>query len=453
MSLIFLYGILAILIEFCGEQPAPRRWRTLMALGVIVNLALVATYFFVATAIVVLEWMFCLALLAGRRRAPVVWTGALALVGVVSMLVGVLAFHRGTAAQGYSFFSRLPVVTPASIVAVLGISILVAQLVRSREWNGLLPLAAACYGCVLVLTNQQLVSGRMISTQHWERFVDYPLTYMGAALTGAWILRRTAVRIEALHAFAGAALVAACTVLVQAQNRVFEEEFLVANLKALAMKRAVEAVEARGLRQLDLLLEDSELGLDLQARLERRVSHLLDVAVVFGHPTDMLENSDGRWGRRSPFKREVFEYFARRTRTPAGMERILRSEVDAGGGTFVRFLFDPRDFWTTFSDGRAARLADIRALLPGIREDFEGYLETGDPCWSRPVVVLTRQGAADRVSERWDETLLVEATVGRDRDRPIMNMHAYLQTLSARNAAGPGAAAPGDCASELASAR
>ena len=92
----------------------------------------------------------------------------------------------------------------------------------------------------------------------------------------------------------------------------------------------------------------------------------------------------------------------------------------------------------------------MRARIPELSDAFARYLETGDPCWSRPVVVLTRQAAADRVSERWDETLLVEATVGRDR--PIMNMHAYLQTLSARNAAGPGAAAPADCASERAAA-
>ncbi len=103
------------------------------------------------------------------------------------------------------------------------------------------------------------------------------------------------------------------------------------------------------------------------------------------------------------------------------------------------------------TDGRGTRSADVRARIPEISDAYARYLETGDPCWSRPVVVLTRQAAADRVSERWDETLLVEATVGRDR--PIMNMHAYLQTPSARNAAGLGAADPGDCTSERAAAR
>jgi hypothetical protein len=98
------------------------------------------------------------------------------------------------------------------------------------------------------------------------------------------------------------------------------------------------------------------------------------------------------------------------------------------------------------TDGRRTRSTDVRARIPEITDAYARYLESGDPCWSRPVVVLTRQAAADRVSERWDEKLVVQATVGSDR--PLMNMHAYLQTPSARSAAGPGAAATGDCASE-----
>lgn len=102
------------------------------------------------------------------------------------------------------------------------------------------------------------------------------------------------------------------------------------------------------------------------------------------------------------------------------------------------------------TDGRRSRSDDVRARIPEIRDAFARYLETGDPCWSRPVVILTRQAAVDRVSERWNETFLVEATVGPER--PIMNMNAYLQTLPARNASGRGSPAAGDCASERAAA-
>jgi hypothetical protein len=102
------------------------------------------------------------------------------------------------------------------------------------------------------------------------------------------------------------------------------------------------------------------------------------------------------------------------------------------------------------TDGRHTRSAEVRAAIPEISSAYARYLEAGDPCWRRPVVVLTRQAVADRASERWDETFLVEATVGRDR--PIMNMHAYLQALSAREANRPGVASSATCAKARAGA-
>ena len=204
------------------------------------------------------------------------------------------------------------------------------------------------------------------------------------------------------------------------------------------------------MRGATFMLADADRSLMLQARLERRIDHLLDITSLFLRPVDPLVKPDGAWGLRSPYRREVFEYLARRPRTPAAFARLLKQESEAGAGDLLRFLFDYRDFWAPMTDGRRTRSDDVRARIPELSDAFARYLETGDPCWSRPVVVLTRQAAADRVSERWDETLLVEATVGRDG--PIMNMNAYLQTLSARNAAGPGPPLPGDCASERAAA-
>jgi hypothetical protein len=216
------------------------------------------------------------------------------------------------------------------------------------------------------------------------------------------------------------------------------------------MQRAVEAVEARGLRGATWLLTDPARSLMLQARLERRIDHLLDITSLFLRPVGPLVEPDGAWGLSSPYRREVFEYLARWPRTPNALARLLRQESEGGAGDVLRFLFDYRDFWAPMTDGRRTRSADLRARIPEIRDAFARYLETGDPCWFRPVVVLTRQAAADRVSERWDESLLVEATLGRDG--PIMNMNAYLQTVSARRAAGLGAAVPGDCLSERAAA-
>ena len=195
------------------------------------------------------------------------------------------------------------------------------------------------------------------------------------------------------------------------------------------------------------MLVEPAAALMLQVRLERRIDHLLDVTRLLERPVAPLARSGGAWGLESPYEHEVFEYLARRPRTPPAVARVLKQESEGrlGVGDILRFLFDYRDFWAPMTDGRSTRTDDVRARIPEISEAYARYLEAGDPCWSRPVVVLTRQAAVDRASDRWDETPLVEATVGRDR--PIMNMHAYLQTPSARNAAGLRAAAPGECAS------
>jgi len=449
MSRVVLFALLAALLLTCRASPGQRPSRALVTLGLLLNAGLAGTHFSQAAAIVVFEGLLSLALLVCRRSNLARIVGLLAAVGAASLLVGALSYWSDRNALGLSFASRLPVLTPSVIGAAAGLLLLATVLRRSRS-RDLYPVAAACFGSVLVLTNLQMLSGRMVLTGTWERYVDYPLVFLGAAIVAAWLLRGARVGLPALYAVAGAVLFLVSSVLLKAQDRLFEQEYLVANLESVAMRRAVEAVEAQGLRGATWLLADPARSLMLQARLERRIDHLLDVTSLFLRPVDPLVKRDGAWGLRSPYRREVFEYLARRPRTPTAFARLLKQESEAGAGDLLRFLFDYRDFWAPMTDGRRTRSADVRARIPELSDAFARYLETGDPCWSRPVVVLTRQAAADRVSERWDETLLVEATVGRDR--PIMNMNAYLQTLSARNAAGPGAAAPGDCASERAAA-
>ena len=449
ISRVVLFAILAALLATCRASPGQRPSRASVTLVLLLNAGLVGTYLSQAAAIVVLEGLLSLALFACRRSNLGRIVGVFAAVGAVSLLIGALAYWSDQKALGLSFASRVPVLTPSVIGALAGLLLLATVLRRSRG-RDLYPVAAACFGAVLVVTNQQVLTGRMVLTSTWERYVDYPLVFLGAAIVAAWLLRSAGARLPALYAVAGAALVLAGSALLTAQDRLFQQEYLVANLESVAMRRAVEAVEARGVRGATWLLTDPTRSLMLEVRLERRIDHLLDITSLFRRPVDPMARPDGAWGLGSPHRREVFEYLARRPRTPAALVRQLKQESQEGVGDVLRFLFDYRDFWAPMTDGRRTRSADVKARIPEIGEAFAQYLGTGDPCWSRPVVVLTRQAAVDRVSERWDETFLLEATVGRDR--PIMNMNAYLQTLSARNPSGRGAVAPGDCAWERAAA-
>jgi hypothetical protein len=251
------------------------------------------------------------------------------------------------------------------------------------------------------------------------------------------------VRPRVVYAFAGAALVAATFVLLRAQERVFLRDFLTANLKSVAMKRAVQAVEARGIHESTLVLEDPELAPMLQFRLNRRVDTLLDADDVLTRPLESLDRPQGKWGRRSPFRRALYEYFARQAHKPVRLARLLRREASTGEGFFLMFLFDLRDWWDPITDGRRARPEQIGAHLPEIDQDFAQYLNAGDPCWHRLVVILTRESPESRRSERWNEEFLVRAVVGAPT--PLMDMHALLQTPSARDGGVPAAATPQTC--------
>ena len=151
----------------------------------------------------------------------------------------------------------------------------------------------------------------------WERYVDYPLVFLGAAIVAAWLLRGARVGLPALYARCGAALFLVGSVLLTAQDRLFEQEYLVANLKSVAMRRAVEAVEAQGLRGATWLLADPARSLMLQARLERphrtspRYHELVPEAGrsarearrslgPAGAPTDARSSSTWRDGRGRP---------------------------------------------------------------------------------------------------------------------------------------------------------
>ncbi|HYN02435.1 MAG TPA: hypothetical protein VE359_08320 [Vicinamibacteria bacterium] len=432
--------VLILLLDLSKAQADERRHRhTLVAIGVLLNAVLAFAHFFQATALVLLEALLGLTLVALGQRRPARAAGGLALVGAVSVLLGTLAYHGHGAARGWSFRSHLPVVTPASIVAAVGL-VLVATLLWRSLGDTLLPVAAACFGTILVVTNQQVLSGWMISTRDWERAANYPLVFLGSIAIGAGWLRRSRMHLTTLYALAGGGLLAGCLLLVTAQDRVFEE-YLVKNLKSVALKRAVEAAEVRAHPEALLVLQDPELAFLLQARLNRPANILVDGANVFVRQVDPLEKAGGEWGRRSRFKRELFEYLARMGRTPARFARTLQEGVETGSGESLFFLFDLKDWWPPYTDGRRTRPEEIRAHLPEISQDYERYLEAGDPCWAQPAIVLTRQSPAERGTGRWNETFLVEATVGTES--PIMNAHALLQT-STSPLAGAGASRPCD---------
>ena len=196
ISQTLLLMVLILLLDLSRSQAEERRRAHVrVAIGVLLNAILAFAYFFQATVLVLLEGILGLTLVARGQRKQARAAGGLALVGAASVLLGTLAYHGDGAARAWAFRSHLPVVTPASIVAAVGLTLAATLLWRSQG-DALLPIAAACFGTILVVTNQQVLSGWMISTRDWERSANYPLVFLGSIAIGAWWLRRSRVHID-----------------------------------------------------------------------------------------------------------------------------------------------------------------------------------------------------------------------------------------------------------------
>jgi hypothetical protein len=355
-------------------------------------------------------------------------------VGLVSISSTTLAYRVGAGSrdlEAASFASRLPILTPAVLAAIVGLGFVALYLWRGRGPAEALALSGSFFGTVLVLTNQQIVTGWMISGRDWERYANYPLLVLGAALLALAADPSGAIPRRILPVATAAALVAG-GILVGAQLRVFNAA-LPSNLTSVAMKRALEASEVGEPGPVKLVLAEPSLAPLLQLRVRRRLDCLLDYTRFFEKLISPLAEEGGRWGPRSPFRDRLFEHFARTGRRPLKVKRILLAELDQRTIFFLAFLFSMRDYSYAVSDDRAGREDEIRDLVPAIVEDYAAFLAAGGRWGTEPALVLTSQPPeAGSGLGPWQESVLAQGTSGQGAR--AVTVYAVLQTPIGRPA-------------------
>lgn len=421
VSLIVFLGILALLVRLATGE-ADRRSRQLLGVLVLGNALLGVIYVFLAVPLVVLEIVYSAGLFLIGKGPKAIRIGAAGLVGLASVAFSSLASQAGPGLRGsvsFLFRSRLPTVTPASVLAAVILGVLVSRLLRKGGGSERRALAAACFGTVLALTNQQVLTGWMVSARSWEQYVNYSLLLLGCLL---WISDGSGRALQApdrrARILAASLLAFTTIVLVAAQVRVFHL-FRDLNLKTLAMKQALEGIRGMDPRRTKLVLEEPELAALLELRMKGRLRCLIDYTDISRRIAPLAE-SEGNWGLRSPFKERLFEYFARVGHSPTEVQRILSEEAGRRYGFFSAFLFSLMDQWYPLTDDRKVREREIRAILPEIVEGYADYLATDQEAWHEPAVLLTTHASAFP-----NERLLAQATVGRPPH--AVTLYALLQ--------------------------
>jgi hypothetical protein len=219
-------------------------------------------------------------------------------------------------------------------------------------------------GMPLVLTNQQILTGVMISARDWERNIDLPLVIIAAGLLISFAHRRLAwLKAVALPA---AAIVA--VFVITSSVRTYDI-WLPGNLRSLAIARAVEAASPKLDRNTLLVLDQPDYAPLVEIRLGRPLNSLLTYTDVFRKPIPVTPAFT-----MTSLANSLFEYWRQTGVTPDKAKGILDEEARERAGFYSGFLFNVCEYWYPCTDGRNVKTEKVAAQIPAIIEAYRNFL-------------------------------------------------------------------------------
>lgn len=369
MAFAALAGLVHILrrrVDVCHRGT----WMTLLVMHVI----LVGAYVFVAMLVVGLELVVGVLLLVGgrAREGRVLW-----FVGSTALAVMAIGMVVKTGDNsGLLFESRLPSLTPSVAASLLATGLGVWQLAQARGRNPTLWLGLALVAAPVMLLNQQVLTGVMVSARDWERYACYPLLVCGCTLLATEGRSARSVPVAwwlqfAFDAGTTAAVILVGWTVIAAQGRTFDM-WLRTNQKSVAIVNALRKVEVEPGRSLLLVLDEPGLAPLVAVRRGGLRESLLD-------HTDTFLTRVPRLARRAfaltALSEPLFEYWRRAHVSPARANDILDAEIAARNGTALAFLFHQCDYWYPCSDSRDLPIESVRSHVPAIVRAYAESLE------------------------------------------------------------------------------
>jgi hypothetical protein len=333
----------------------------------IVQTSLMLCYALVSYPLVLVEGLAAIILLISGRRQDAI------ILGVLFFGSTIAAFAFGRMTLGSSamllFSSRLPVVTVGVILAFALTIIFLCLLLRSGRADRWLMTGLAFSAMPLALTNQQLLTGLMVSAREWERYVDLPFVVVAAGIlasNGRW---RVSWQIPAVAL--GTVVVAG---FVLASSIRTYKLWLSDNLKSLAITRAVAAADKELADDTLLVFDEPVYAPFVEARLGRPLHALLNYTDVFKNPIPSTPDF-------SPtlLADALFEYWKQTAVTPAAAMEILQEEARQRGGFYSGFIFNVCEYWYPCTDGRAVKTRKIVAMLPSVVMSYTNFLAKSAP--------------------------------------------------------------------------
>jgi hypothetical protein len=389
--LLFIY--LAYLLDIVQSQGTEQRRNARNFL--VVSTILPLTYIFVSLAALASASLAGMLLLFHQRNAArYLLRGAAAsacLIVISQLIVEFLQSDRRSSAE-LVFASRLPSL-PASVVLAAGLLLALGAVLLARprlRVEGRFSLAIALIATPVLIANQQLLTGTMVSVRDWERYSFGVLILIGAALLAPW--RKLEQRVFPTSLAALLLCVLLGHLLWNGTRRNYEA-WLSANLQESAIEGLLDRLSPSELTKVGIAVVDAPgAGALTQVRVGHRLEFLLEQTRLMNKSPRCMDAS----GRRSSESREasieLYEFAAAAKWGVEELRRRLERDIQQLSGPLGPYLFCFSDFWYPRTDGRKTRQEDLMASLDEVAAEYRAFLQTR--VFHRPVIAFSTKGQA-----------------------------------------------------------
>jgi hypothetical protein len=417
VSFTLMFLMLGLLARLMRDSDDARRGASLLLIVTLSLLPLGYTFITAPLVAIAIGSLVVFALFRMKRGAIMTVTGLLG-AACISFAARFWLQSGGQSTEslvnGLAFHSRAPVVTPATVASLILGSGLALWLLQQKRRTPLAFLALGCLLMPLLISNQQLVSGVMISARDWERNVSYPLLVFGAA-TAFSLIFPTAILTSKRSAAVACFLAAFCALIVGRAQFVAFRMWEPRNIESIAIVRALRATSPDLLANSSLTFENAGISQFIQVRMRSSVNvPLTFYKVAMNFVPNMAR--DAKMADPSAYEDLAFAYWLRTGVDPRRAEELLRSEIFQRAGTFTNYLFSFRDGWYPASDNRAVRQTELEQSVAPIIARYRSYLspEGGRDVLDQPGLLISAKPPAELPVNPWVRNQFVAS--GKERD-------------------------------------
>lgn len=426
-------GMVISFIYLAGVVASFTTWRpTLYRLVCAATPFLVVVYINTALiGIIVFGLISLIAIVVYRRPAMVPF--ALSIAAAIAAFFIVVFANPASNLESNTFATRLPILRPSVVMAVLGLAGLAIAIARRgwvlspRHW-----LAAVFLVVPLITLNQQVITGVAILPQNWELNGNYICVVAGLAILASGWLDEKRIGHSAIVRGVFAGLWVLVGVLVVRGHLRVEAAFMPRNADSVAHARAYrEATNVVGKIDLVVLphLFDESLF----------VTRAPGGAMVLGGYNSLILKPAPRWRTEEGLAEHAqrarrnfdigFETLARRSVPPSAVSASLGEEVRAAVcWPMLMYFFSQSDCWPTFSNFNSPNRQRMTSIAAPMEAMYAAYLQRlRDTPDIRPALLITNEPLPAAGQTGIFSNRLVATVVVRVRDYEA-RAYAYHQT-------------------------